>query len=206
MTKHVLVLGATGGIGSCLIEKLKENTYQCTGWSSTDLDLNCPHAIFDTDLTKYDIVINAAGHSQGTYLGFQANSWDNQFSQIMVNYVSNLALVKHYAAQCSKGKYVWISTSLLVDGARAYHSVYASSKMACKTAFDLIQKEIDHINIVEITVGPTATNFRHRNFLNSRSRDDVNSMYIAENALTPDYVANQIICAIDQNLLHVNIT
>jgi short-subunit dehydrogenase len=200
-----LVIGASGGIGQCTVQQLAKSGYRVTGWSSSDLDLNCPERIFDTDLSTYDLIVNAAGHSQGTYLGFQQNTWDNQLSQIMVNYVSNLALVKHYADQRDHGKYVWISTSLL-DGARPFHSVYASTKQASRTALELIQQEIDHIKIVEIQVGPTRTNFRQRNFLHTRSAADVNTMYDQDHAHAPDYVAEQIVLAVDQNLSKLQIT
>jgi short-subunit dehydrogenase len=200
-----LVIGASGGIGQCTVQALETAGYQVTGWQTNDLDLNYPDRVFETDLTTYDLIVNAAGHSQGTYLGFQQNSWENQLSQIMVNYASNLALVKHYASQRSHGKYVWISTSLL-NGARPFHSVYASTKQASRTALELIQQEIDHIKIVEIQVGLTRTHFRQRNFLGTRSADQVNTMYDQDHAHSPEYVAKQIVCAVDQNLSKLQIT
>lgn len=202
---NALVIGASGGIGQCTVQKLKTAGYCVTEWRSIDLDLNYPDRVFGTDLATYDLIVNAAGHSQGTYLGFQQNIWENQLSQIMVNYVSNLALVKHYATQRSYGKYVWISTSLL-DSARPFHSVYASTKQASRTALELIQQEIDHIKIVEIQVGPTRTYFRQRNFLGTRSADQVNTMYDQDHAHAPEYVAEQIVFAVNQNLSRLQIT
>ena len=89
--QHVLILGANGGIGSSffkLVSQLPE--YQVTGWTSQDLDLNFPERIFSCDLSAYDIVVNCTGHNQGTYRGFLNNTWQNQVSQITVNYISNL--------------------------------------------------------------------------------------------------------------------
>lgn len=195
---QVLLIGASGGIGSSLSTVLTNCGHKVTAWSSTDLDLNYPERIFAKDFSGYDILINCAGHSQGTFKGFLENSWQNQISQIMVNYTSNLMLCKHYANSRSTGQYVWISTSLL-DGARPFHSVYASTKAASKIALDLVRQEAKHIDIIEVKVGPTKTNFRNRNFLGTHSIEEINTMYNQENSLSPDYVAEQIAIAIEQN-------
>jgi len=200
----ILVIGASGGIGSSLTKLLADHSNEVIAWSSSDLDLNYPDRIFEHDFSSYDILINCAGHSQGTYLGFISNSWQNQLSQIMVNYASNLMLAKHYAESRTTGSYVWFSTSLL-DGARPFHSVYASTKAASKIALDLVRKEATHINILEVKVGPTKTNFRYRNFQGTRSQDEVNTMYDQENSLSPDYVAEQIVSAIQNNQTEIYI-
>jgi short-subunit dehydrogenase len=201
----ILVIGGNGGIGSSLRLKLLAAGHLVTAWSSNDLDLNYPERIFDQDFSNYDILINCAGHSQGTYLGFLNNSWQNQLSQITVNYTSNLFLFKHYAQSRTQGKYAWVSTSLL-DNARPFHSVYASTKVASKFALDLAQQDVKHISVLEIKVGPTKTNFRHRNFLGTVSAEQVNTMYDQENSLSSDYVAEQIILAIKKNQKEIHIT
>ena len=195
---NVLVLGASGGLGSRLSKLLNAHGHTVTEWSSVDLDLNYPERIFDQDFSNYDLLLNCSGHSQGTFLGFLGNTWQNQLSQITVNYTSNLFLLKHYATSRKHGQYVWISTALL-DGARPYHSIYASTKAASKCAIDLIRQEATHIDILEVKVGPTKTNFRYRNFLGTHTVEDVNNMYDQENSLSPDYVASEIMQAIEQN-------
>lgn len=200
----ILLIGASGGIGSSLSTILSDLGNNVTAWSSAELDLNYPERIFSVDLTLYDVLINCAGHSQGTYLGFLANSWQNQISQIMVNYASNLMLCKHYANSRDSGQYVWISTSLL-DGARPFHSVYASTKAASKVALDLVRQEAQHIDILEVKVGPTRTNFRSRNFRGTKTFAEVNTMYDQENSLSPDYVAKQIADAITQRKQEIHI-
>ena len=200
----VLVVGASGGIGSNLSKLMHARGHAVTEWSSLDLDLNYPERIFNKDLTEYDLLLNCSGHSQGTFLGFLGNSWQNQLSQITVNYTSNLFLLKHYATSRKNGRYVWISTALL-DGARPYHSIYASTKAASKCAIDLIRQEATHVDILEVKVGPTKTNFRYRNFQGTRSVEDVNSMYDQENSLSADYVAGEIMQAITQNQSEIHI-
>ena len=137
-------------------------------------------------------------------MGKQDNTWQNQVSQITVNYTSNLMLAKHYAQSRSSGQYVWIST-ILLDSARPFHSIYASTKAASKIALDLVRQDATHISIIEVKVGPTKTNFRYRNFLGSQSQQSVNSMYDQENSLSPQYVAAKIVQAIELNQTEIHI-
>jgi short-subunit dehydrogenase len=204
MMRQALVIGASGGIGSRVVLELLQKNYKVTAWSSQDLDLNYPERIFTKDLSQYDVLVNCAGHSQGTYLGFVDNTWQNQVSQITVNYTSNLMLAKHYAQSRSSGQYVWIST-ILLDSARPFHSIYASTKAASKIALDLVRQDATHISIIEVKVGPTKTNFRYRNFLGSQSQQSVNSMYDQENSLSPQYVAAKIVQAIELNQTEIHI-
>jgi short-subunit dehydrogenase len=93
----------------------------------------------------------------------------------------------------------------LLDGARPFHSVYASTKAASKVALDLVRQEATHIDILEVKVGPTKTNFKFRNFQGSVPRAEVNTIYDQENSLSSDYVARQIVDAIDQRQQQIHI-
>ena len=200
-----LVVGSNGGIGSHCVELLAQQGYQVQGLTSSDLDLNFPERVFDINFKDFDLLLNSSGHSQGTYRGFLQNSWHNQISQIMVNYAGNLALLKHFANSRKNGKFVWISTSLMHEHARPFHSVYVSSKQASKTAIDLIRQEASHIRILEVNVGPTKTGFRHRNFEGTKSLQEVNNMYDQEHSLTAEYVADNIVDAINKNIKEIHI-
>lgn len=201
---NVLLIGATGGIGSECYKELIHRGYNVDTLTSGQLDLNYPDSIFNCDFSDIDILINCAGHTQGTYQGFLKNSWQNQASQIAVNYTSNLFLLKHFANTRSSGKYVWCSSSVL-DKARPFHSIYASTKAGSKVAIDLIRQEATHIDILEVKFGLVKTNFRHRNFCGTVSRLDVDLQYQQEGALNADYVANRMIDAIESNQTEINI-
>ena len=194
-----IVIGSRGGIGSALQKKLG-----CDGVTSQDLDLYYPTNIQFYDFKQYDTVYNAAGHSKGTYLGFQQNTHENILSQINVNFVSNILLLKRFAEQKENGTYVWISSDVM-DHPRPFHSVYASSKVASQYAMDLIKKEITHINIVEIKLGFTKTNFRYNNFLGTKTREEVDQSYNGETPLDPVFVAEQIIDTVSKGELYRNI-
>ena len=200
MTIRVLIVGGTSGIGlACCDQLTKNSNYETVCWGSLDLDLNYPRRIFETDLSSFDIVLNCAAHSQGTYQGFLKNSWENQLSQITVNYTSNLFLLKHYANSRRTGKYVWCST-VLTQGVTPYKSVYLSTKIASQFAFELIQQEVEHISIVEAQFGAVETNFRYRNFLGTLTQEQVCKTYNDGVPLKPDYVAEKIISAIENDL------
>ena len=200
MSKKVLLIGANGGVGSACNKLIsKHSDYQVIGWTSKNLDLNLPENIFKCDFSSYDILINCAGHSQGTYRGFLNNSWENQLSQIMVNYVSPLFLLKHYANSRSSGKYVWCSSDT-VHAPTIYQSLYASSKTATKFAIDLIRKEASHISMLEVQFGHTKTNFRFRNFEGTKSVNEVEESYNNINVLDPDQIAEEMLYGVENNL------
>ena len=194
-----LVVGANGGIGSACVDELLCKKYIVHSSTSADLDLNYPERIFDLDLSNVDLLINCAGHTQGTYRGFLNNDWHNQVSQMTVNYISNIMLLKHYVSSRESGKYVWLNSTTL-DNPRPFHSIYTSSKIASKFAIDLIKQEATHISILEAKVGLTKTNLRYRNFEGTKTHSEVDATYGSELVLSPKFVAERIVEAIEQDL------
>ncbi len=195
-----LVIGARGGLGSALIDKLGT----CDRLDSTQLNLDKPQDIKLQNFSLYDYILNVAGHSKGTFLGFQKNSYENIISQINVNFISNILLLKKYAEQKKKGTYVWISSDVM-DNPKPFHSVYASSKIASQYAMNLIKKEIKHITIKEIKIGFTKTNFRYNNFLGTKTKNEIDISYKNDSALDPIFVAEEILKAVnsDKDFIHI---
>jgi short-subunit dehydrogenase len=204
--QRVLIIGATGGIGSNLFYQMgSSEDYEVAGWSSQDLDLDYPERIFDCDFGDIDILINCAGHNQGNYQGFMKNTWQNQYSQIRVNYISNVFLLKQYAHQRSHGKYVWLN-SASIKNPRIFHNTYIGSKVASKFSIDLIAQEVEHIKILEAEIGLTRSKIRYRNFSGTKTMQQVQDTYGDEGVLECHYVAEQILLAIDQDLTYTEIT
>ena len=200
MTQRVLLLGATGGVGSaCCALMSADPAYHVTEWSSQDLDLNYPERIFGHDISDYDILLNCTGHNQGTYRGFLDNSYENQLSQIMVNYVSNVMLLKHYARSRTHGKYVWCST-VLTEGVTPFKGLYLSTKLASAFAIDLIRQEATHISVLEAQFGAVRSGMRYRNFEGTRTPQEIEDTYNGSMVLSPDAVAQQLIMALQQDL------
>lgn len=203
--QRALIIGATGGIGSNLLYQMGNHPdYEVAGWGSQDLNLDYPERIFDCDFSDIDILINCAGHNQGSYQGFMKNTWQHQYSQIRVNYIANLFLLKQFAQQRSQGKYVWLS-SASIDNPRVFHSTYLGTKVASKFSIDLIAEEIPHIKILEAKIGLTRSNIRYRNFCGTKTWQQVQDTYGDDHVLECDYVAEQILSAIQKNLTQVDI-
>lgn len=200
--KNVLLIGKRGGVGQACLPILSDKGYKVTALSSDDLDLNYPERVFDLDLTNVDILINCAGHSRGTYQGFFKNSWQNQLSQINVNFISNIFLLKHFANSRSNGKYVWIS-SAAIRNSRSSHSTYVSSKIASKSAIDMVRVECPHIDITEINTGVIKNNFRNVNFDGSKTPEEVEESYIGNSYVESEYVAQQLVMAMEANLKEI---
>ena len=197
--QHVLIIGASGGIGSKLYDAMCQlPDYKVTGWSSKDLNLDHPDRIFSCDFSNFDLLINCAGHNQGTYRGFLENSWQNQLSQITVNYISNLFLFKHYANSRNTGQYVWLS-STVIDNAKPFQSVYAGTKFASKCSLDLAAQEAPHIKMLDVKIGLVKTNLRFRNFEGTKTHNEVDNTYSGTVPLPALDVANSILDAIKQN-------
>jgi len=199
MTKKVLIIGANGGIGSTLFDIMSDsNKYDIVGWTSKDLDLNCPERIFDCNFSNYDILINCAGHNQGSWQGNLKNTWQNQLSMIIVNYASNYFLLKHYANSRQQGHYVWLSTTSM-DNPTPYQSIYTGTKIASKFSIDLMAKEATHIHVLDAKVGLTKTNLRYRNFEGTKTKDEVEATYGDANCVSILEVAQSILTGIEEN-------
>jgi short-subunit dehydrogenase len=206
LSERILVIGATGGIGSAVCNKLAKENYSVTAWSSKELDLNYPETIFEKDFSAYTTIINCAGHNQGTYQGFLHNSSQNQISQVNVNYISNLFLCKHFANSVSKGKYIWCN-STSTDNPRPFHSVYAGTKAASEFSLNLIAQEADHISIVNVKIGLVRSNFRYRNFCGTKTKEEVEKTYddYPQNIISLDAVANTILYAVQNQISEITI-
>ncbi len=206
MIQKVLIVGSSGGIGSTLLDLMSShNDYDATGWTSNDLDLNHPERIFNCDFSCYDILINCAGHNQGSWQGNLKNSWQNQLSMIIVNYASNYFLLKHYANSRKSGVYVWISTTSM-DNPTSYQSIYTGTKVASKFSIDLMSKEANHIQVLDAKVGLTKTKLRYRNFEGTKTWQEVEDTYGDANTVPVLKVAQEILAGIQQNKKEILIT
>jgi NADP-dependent 3-hydroxy acid dehydrogenase YdfG len=116
-----------------------------------------------------------------------------------------LFLLKQYADQRSQGKYVWLN-SASTKNPRIFHNIYIGSKVASKFSIDLISQEINHIKVLEASIGLTRSNIRYRNFSGTKTMEQVQDTYGDEHVLECDYVAEQIFSAIKKDLTQTEIT
>lgn len=199
-----LVIGKTGGIGSACKQILESKNQKVIAFDRQDLDLSDNEAIMSVDLSEFDIIINCTGHTKGTFQGFLENEYLNILDQIQINFIANILLLKNYASNRRKGRYVWIN-STLIKNPNVYHSVYGSTKVASKFAIDLIRQEASHIDITECYTGLVKTKMRYTGYCGTKSQDDVDREYSELNAIEADNVAVQIINGINlgKEVIHI---
>lgn len=193
---NILVTGASSGVGFSCVNLLRSQGHLVTGWDSKICDFDHPERIFDQDLSGYSMIINCAGHGQGHQNSFFNNTWQNQLSQIMVNYASNVLLFKHYVNSTAQGRYVWIGTRLsLAPNHKPWQAVYTSSKSASAIAIEAGALEQSHVTTLEVQLGLTRTNFRQRSCERTISAQEIEQAWADGDALTADQAAQRIIDA-----------
>jgi len=198
------IFGANGGIGSACCRQLQKHNIQVDEFTRKDLNFEDIEAVSSFDLSSYSHIINATGTSIGTYQGFLRNHYSNIVTQITVNLTSNLLLLKNFINTNINGHYIWIGSNIS-DNPRPFHSIYGGTKLACAFATNLIAKEAENYHITEVRLGLVATNFRHTNYNGAKTKAEVAEEYKQNNAMNPDYVAEQIITGIQHKQQLINI-
>lgn len=187
--KKILILGKDSVLCQKLIPLLE---CQYTALSKKQFDVTDHGLIQNYDFSPYDMVINFAGHSRGTYRGPLDNSWDNQLDQIMVNFVSHVLITKQYCKQNLTGTYMWFSSSS-AKSCRPYQYVYASSKLATEYALTAFAKEYKEFNIITKFLSRVITNHLYNTYEGTRSQQECIEEYKKSPYLEIDSVVADIL-------------
>jgi short-subunit dehydrogenase len=192
--KRIFVTGGSSGIGQACCELLAPE-FDITAPTRSQYDLSNLAQVDQHSLKDYDIVINCAGVNVGTYLGFHANTWQNQSEQVQVNFVAPLLMAKRYTQDREQGQFIYIS-SVSADDLQVYNIFNGSSKLALRSAINTLAEKFQHIKFTEICPGRTRTNMLHQNYAGSRSREAVEQEYDQLACLSRQQVAESVRYAI----------
>ena len=194
--KKILIIGKDSTIAQRLLPKIK---YQYLALSKKELDVTDHIKIQNFDFATYDMVINFAGHSRGTYNAPLENSWDNQLDQIMVNFVSHILMTKTYCQQRSNGIYMWFS-SVSTKSCRPYQYVYAGSKLATEYALSAFANEYKNFRIITKTLDRVMTNHLFNTYEGTRSHENCIEEYKQSSHTDIEVVVDDIIQSIDDQI------
>lgn len=201
---NILITGASSGIGQACRDLLSQQ-HQVHAPTRAELDLSNFGAIDSLDVSRYDVIINAAGANVGAHLGWQNNSWQNQAQQVDVNFTGALLLAKQYTRQRSQGQFVYV-TSLNVDDPIAYNIFYTAAKAALRYSMATLRRDCPGIVFSEICPGKTRTNMLAQNYQGLKTQDEIQAMYAKGPVKQPEDIAVMIDLAIKYKLDHITIS
>jgi short-subunit dehydrogenase len=173
MKKHVVILGANGGIGSEIVKSFSDYNITKITKKEIDLSINSPVSIIKK--LNPDVIINAAGMFGKNYVDY-----DKLFN---VNVKSNWDIIKYYMDNPSNKivKIMMIGSSAYTQGRKDY-ILYAASKSALHNMFEGSSELLAKSNIILGLIHPTRVDTKMLDgVVNDRS-----------SCLSPKYIAEQI--------------
>jgi short-subunit dehydrogenase len=173
MKKHVVILGANGGIGSEIVKSFSD--YNITKITKKEIDLSTNSPVSIIKKLNPDIIINSAG-----IFGKNCVDYDKVFN---VNVKSNWDIIKYYMDNPPNKvvKIMMIGSSAYLQGRKDY-ILYAASKSALHNIFEGSSELLSKSNIILGLIHPTRVDTKMLDgVVNNRSL-----------CLSPKYVAKQI--------------
>ena len=140
MSTHILITGASRGIGAAIAEALATDATKVVALSSTDGDLSdpaIPDRLWQTSLDRLDgridVLVNNAGVFEDNPLGSADADWLANWNRTMqVNLTASALLcrhaVLHWQERKSEGRIVNIASRAAYRGDSPAHWHYAASK------------------------------------------------------------------------------
>jgi short-subunit dehydrogenase len=148
-----LIFGATGGLGSCLVTQLTNDSNQIISISRSHIDFNSEDSIRQTynliDFNQPDVIINCAG-----VLGNNDEDFNKIFNiNLRSNWIISNYYIKNFLLKKTV-KIIFIGSSSCKSGKKDY-VLYASSKAALSNLFEGVSSFFENSKVIFGLVNPT---------------------------------------------------
>ncbi|WP_428683903.1 SDR family NAD(P)-dependent oxidoreductase [Sphingopyxis sp.] len=169
MTTHILITGASRGIGAAIAEALTSDATKVVALSSADGDLSdpaVPEALWQSSLAtlggRIDVLINNAGIFEANSLDSDDADWLASWDRTMqVNLTASALLcrraVRHWQARGSAGRIVNVASRAAYRGDSPAHWHYAASKAGMVAMTKTIARGYAKENILAFAICPGFT-------------------------------------------------
>lgn len=191
---RILITGSSSGVGQGLLLALS-SSHTIIGLSRSVLDLSVTEQVSNFNMPIIDMLINCAGTDIGGKIEFTKHNTKEVIDIINTNLIapvilSQKALIKNH--QC---KIVNISST---NNIQYYPNnlTYSLTKKSLESFTNMLQIEYPEINILEIRLGLTKTNFNGNRYKGHEER--FNDVY-SNPHLTVDEVVTRITTVLFNN-------
>jgi 3-oxoacyl-[acyl-carrier protein] reductase len=169
MQTHILITGASRGIGAAIAEALTSDATRVVALSSTNGDLSdpeVPEALWQSSLAtldgRIDVLINNAGIFEANPLDSDDADWLAGWDRTMqVNLTASALLcrraVQHWQARGSGGRIVNVASRAAYRGDSPAHWHYAASKAGMVAMTKTIARGYARDNILAFAICPGFT-------------------------------------------------
>ncbi len=211
MSTHILITGASRGIGAAIAEALTTDGTKVVALSSADGDLanpETPEILWQTSLDRLDgridVLVNNAGVFEDNPLGSEDADWLANWNRTMqVNLTASALLcrraVLHWQARKCEGRIVNIASRAAYRGDSPAHWHYAASKSGMVAMTKTIARAYARDGILAFAICPgfTMTGMAEE-YLSSRGGDKLLADIPLGRVAMPDEVGEMARwCALD---------